>query len=556
MNVIGDVLDMSKIEAGGLTLHAEPFSPIELTESVLQVFGAKAAAKGIFLHSTIDTAVPMTLLGDAGRLRQILSNLISNAIKFTEIGRVTVALTVELAQAGSPRLQWRVSDTGVGMSESELVHVFEPFYQARSARLNSGGTGLGLAICHKLATMMNGRIQALSQRNVGSTFLLDVPLAQPAAPAQDHESTDDALRGVKVYVRAPTQELRDHYRNWLTKWGADCELLGGQPTQMEAQAVLVQVLPEQMSPIPGHARQVFCTQIGPLQPNPVQQGWQISCLAVRSLLLAVQFAAERQPASTAIPEPRGSVATQQALGRLGLRVLVVEDSALNQEVLRWQLESLGCEVTLCGSPLRALTIWSDDVYDILLTDANMPEMSGRDMVRQLREQGMKRPVVCVTANAMSEIEPDVSEGLIDAWLIKPVSSDSLKVCLVKVCSSTGRDEPAIRLEAEIPDKLDGEEVPDFIRDVFVTSMSSDLALLRRALDEAEFQAMGPVLHRVRGGLTMAGVKRLASECSMLEALLASEDVPPAFISGLGRFCDVLESKILAVKQAIVASHSQ
>ncbi|RBL85419.1 hypothetical protein DDE05_17050 [Streptomyces cavourensis] len=559
LNVIGDVLDMSKIEAGGLTLHNEPFSAIELTERVVQVHGPKAAGRGIFLHCTIATDVPVTLLGDAGRVRQILNNLVSNAIKFTEIGRVMVALTVETKDAQAVHLRWRVSDTGVGMSETELTHVFEPFYQARSARLGGGGTGLGLAICRKLVKMMGGHIEAISHRNVGSTFLVELPFTPgQSEPAQAEAET---LHGLKVYVRAPTQELRDHYRNWVTRWGATCELVsGGDLPSMEAESVLVQVLPEQMSPVPAHMRQVFCTQTGPLHPNPVQQGWQVNCYAIRSIRQAILLSAGRQLVASADTVGYAPEATRQAMDRLGLRILVVEDSVLNQEVLKWQLESLGCEVTLCGSPRRAIELWSDDHFDILLTDANMPELSGREMVSALRERGMKRPAVCVTANAVSELfTPAAAGGLIDAWLAKPVSAQSLKVCLVKVCADRRLLNSAVDPVADpgqsLLDESDADDVPYFVREVFVTAMGGDVMLLRGAAERADSHGLDEILHRVRGGLVMSNSRGLASECARLESSLANEGMSEGVSADLKTFCDALQTMVDAVRNKMATQNS-
>lgn len=222
-------------------------------------------------------------------------------------------------------------------------------------------------------------------------------------------------------------------------------------------------------------RQVFCTQTGPLHPNPVQQGWQVNCYAIRSIRQAILLSAGRQLVASADTVGYAPEATRQAMDRLGLRILVVEDSVLNQEVLKWQLESLGCEVTLCGSPRRAIELWSDDHFDILLTDANMPELSGREMVSALRERGMKRPAVCVTANAVSELfTPAAAGGLIDAWLAKPVSAQSLKVCLVKVCADRRLLNSAVDPVADpgqsLLDESDADDVPYFVREVFVTAM--------------------------------------------------------------------------------------
>lgn len=544
LNVIGDVLDMSKIEAGGLTLHEERFSPLDLTEGVVQMYGAKAADKGLFLHCVVDVAVPEFLAGDAGRLRQILTNLVSNAIKFTEIGRIVVALTAEGQEDGSARLLWRISDSGVGMSESELPHVFEPFYQARSSRLAAGGTGLGLAICHTLAQLMGGGIEVVSQRNVGSTFLVRIPFAAalPAARAQ----VAHALDGIKVHVRAPTQELRDYYSSWLGKWGALCHTIGVERQQMDANAVLLQIMPEQMSPFPAHARQVFCIQAGPLQPDPILHGWQVNSHAIRSIALAVKLAAGQ--ASLMSPdEAERAPDPQQVASRLALRVLVVDDSPLNQEVLARQLQSLGCEVTLCGHPRDALERWSDEAFDLLLTDMNMPAMNGRELVTQLRGRGMKRPAVCVTANAVSEIlAATESDVLMDAWLVKPVTADALRTALLHACSEASANDAVSSGTGDAA----ADDVPDFIRQSFVVAMSADTLALREAVAHQDGQAVRDILHRVRGGLVMANSAGMSQACVTMEADLTASGITPEFEIDIDHFIGILQSKIEEVRAAM------
>lgn len=549
LNVIGDVLDMSKIEAGGLTLHEERFSPLDLTEGVVQMYGAKAADKGLFLHCVVDAAVPELLAGDGVRLRQILTNLVSNAIKFTEVGRIVVALTVEGLDDGAARLHWRVSDSGVGLSEVELPHIFEPFYQARSSRLAAGGTGLGLAICHTLAQLMGGGIDVVSQRNVGSTFLVRIPFA--VAPSAARTQAAHALDGIKVYVRAPTQELREHYSSWLTKWGALCVTVGVERQQMDASAVLLQIMPEQMSPFPAHARQVFCTQAGPLHPDPILHGWQVNSHAIRSIALAVTLAAGR-PSAMSPDEAERPPDPQQAASRLALRVLVVDDSPLNQEVLGRQLQSLDCEVTLCGDPRRALELWSDEAFDLLLTDMNMPEMSGRELVTQLRGRGMKRPAVCVTANAVSEIlAANESDSLMNAWLVKPVTVDALRKGLLQACSEAFPNDAA----SSGPGVAAADDVPDFVRQAFVVAMSADTLALREAVAHQDAQAVRDILHRVRGGLVMANSAGMSQACVRMEADLTASGISPELEIDIDHFIGILQSKIEEVRAAMARDGS-
>ncbi len=529
LRIIGDVLDMSKIESGVIELDEAAFSPVELTEMVAQGYTATAVNKALSLHCVISPDVPRTVFGDADRVRQVLNNLLSNAIKFTEIGRVRISLDAEAEAAGRTKLIWRVSDSGIGISSQDQARLFEPFFQVRAEPGMACGTGLGLAICKSLVDLMGGGMEVASKLGDGSTFSVSLELPRvddsiAVAPAFEPPK-------VSVVVRAPTVELRRHYRQWLERWGVQCDGEDFEATQGQ-ERVLLNVSPELMTPLHWSGRQIVATERGPLQPQWLADVVCVCSLSLAALAQALSMVMDDRQESR--PSPGTAVAgaqpslmdapslPTQLLRSTGLRVLLAEDSPINREVLRRQLKSLGCSVVIRGDGVSALKAWDADKFDVLLTDVNMPGLGGPELIGRLRQEGMDKPIICVTANAQVHLGRAAEYSGVDAWLVKPISLRTLQECLLHtVVARLPRGAKAARvapLDAPGPRYID-EEMPRFLHGIFQSAMEADLKVIHHCLDAAGETGLQAAVHRIRGGLVMAGQEKMALSWQELEERL-------------------------------------
>lgn len=426
LQLICDVLDVSKIEAGQLSLELTVFSPLELAQEVVQGYAAAAQSKGLQLFACLDPQLPDRVRGDVARIRQILNNLLNNALKFTDSGRIVLRLRLESREGERAMLQWQVVDTGKGIAAQDQQYLFEPFFQVSGNANVVAGTGLGLSICKRLVHLMNGTLRVVSEPGLGSSFTFILPLEQVAAYEDEHESWALPLLGERVYVVSPVRELAESIGGWLRRWGARVQL--GPPESVEADpgAVLVELYP---GAIETCQRLRWC---GPrvtaaADEHSVCLGpgacWQIGLNNLHALNRAVSRAQG--------VEEQLSLAPSEAPANLNLnlRLLVAEDNLINQLILRDQLEELGCCVVLAGDGIEALSLWGETAFDMILTDVNMPRMNGYELTEQLRRLGCALPIIGATANAMlDEAERCLSAGM-DHCLVKPFTLRALYQCL-------------------------------------------------------------------------------------------------------------------------------
>jgi CheY-like chemotaxis protein len=225
LNIINDILDFSKIEAGRFTLQEDSFPPIMVVESVAELLSAQATTKGLALMTYIAPEVPAILCGDAGRFRQVLLNLVGNAIKFTDEGEVVIRVRVAARDTACVHLHCTVTDSGIGIASADLGHLFQPFTQLDgSATRRHGGTGLGLAIAHRLVKLMGGDIGVESVEGKGSTFWFTIRLTAATTTANGHTSAPTDLQQLRVLVVDNNASYRAILRNYLCDWGVQVEV--------------------------------------------------------------------------------------------------------------------------------------------------------------------------------------------------------------------------------------------------------------------------------------------------------------------------------------------
>lgn len=522
--LISDVLDVSKIESGQMAIEAVEFCPLDMLEDTLHTYAAFAQRKGLQLYSCIDPQLPDSVLGDPMRIRQILNNLVSNALKFTDIGRVVIRARVTARDAEYVNLEWQVTDSGVGIPEAQQAKLFDVFYQAPDTA-SEGGAGLGLPICRWLAQMMDGEIKVVSEPGLGSSFTLKIRLPLCSGALTNPPLIEPSA--TPVYVQAPVRELAQSLCDWLNRLGIAAALAAPTPEQDSRQAVLVDLLPSE--PARHWAGQrVLCLPGAHSPPLHTAQGWVVDMHDVRAIATTVSLAQhgkhEQPPA--ALP---------QSAGQLGLRILVAEDNPINQAIIKEQLEALGCSVTLAANGEQALLLWQPQAFDLVLTDVNMPLMNGYELARTLRAHDPQLPIIGVTANAMREEGVRCLAVGMNAWIVKPLSLQTLRAQLVKLCKVKAPVEPP-------PEPFDDHvQLSDKMRPLFISSVQQDLQRLGAALAQRDARALAQLLHSAAGALGAVQALPLAQACIELENAL-----------NRGSLDTTLELKVKAVMQRLSA----
>ncbi|AKA24298.1 response regulator [Pseudomonas chlororaphis] len=420
LQLICDVLDVSKIEAGQLALELTEFSPLDLAHELVQGYAAAASNKGLLLYSCVDPQIPERLIGDVTRIRQILGNLLNNAVKFTEFGRIVLRVNLLSRDGERSSIMWQVSDTGKGIAQDHQPMIFEPFYQTGGNTNVVAGTGLGLPICQRLTQLMNGSLRMVSELGLGSSFSLTLPLEAANEGPVDLSGTQ--LLPETIYLMSNVRELAESIGGWLSQWGARVQLC--QPSKLApgSDSLLIEVHPgelEQRLQPDWNGPLILATGTGNNEPQLQAGAWHVNLNHLRSIHQAVSQAQGLWVAKT------DNHSEHWALKQLQLNVLVAEDNVINQLILRDQLEELGCTVELASNGEEALSMWDPERFDLVLTDVNMPVMNGYELAKELRRRGCATPIIGATANAMRGEEEQCLAAGMNHCLVKPFALRAL-----------------------------------------------------------------------------------------------------------------------------------
>lgn len=466
LTLLNDILDLSKIEAGKLELEEAPFSLRHSLEEVLDLLAARAAEKRIELVGEIEPHLIDNQTGDSARLRQVLLNLVGNAIKFTSQGEVSVRMELRSGQdtgggAGSiPEIHTSIRDTGIGIPSAKMDRLFLPFSQADASTTRQfGGTGLGLAISRRLVELMGGMLWVESTMGEGSTFHFTLP-SRPERPNEtSHFATLPRLKGYRLLLVEDHSSCRRAISSCAQSWGMDVteaasarEALALLHDQCSFDIALIdQSLPgssgielaTQFRKLPHAAAlpRVLLTTIleGPelLQEVPGLFAATVTKPVKPSLLnSALIRAVERAPVDTAKTKGRAILDPGLAT-RYPLRLLLAEDNAINQRVAQRILEKMGYSLTLASNGLEAVTLAASDPFDLIFMDVQMPELDGLQAAIRIRKSlgqplvlryaDVRRPViVAMTANAMSGDRERCLDAGMDDYLSKPIRSETLQ----------------------------------------------------------------------------------------------------------------------------------
>lgn len=459
LGIINDVLDFSKIDAGKLTLEHIDLELQPLAEEVCTLFARQAHSKGVEVTCLIESTVPRLVRGDPVRLRQILANLMGNAVKFTEQGEVGLAIRASRLDATRAAIEISIQDTGIGMSDEAVSRLFQSFTQAdTSTTRRFGGTGLGLAITKRLIDAMNGNIVVSSEPGRGSTFVVTLPMEIGASSIQTRGADLSAFKLLIVDDNATSRRVLEHYLQALRiryKSAASARegLSLASAAAAEDEPFDVVVLDYQMPELDGLAflrelrsnpklaptRCVVLSSVGDRQSGveelniaawlnkPVRQSQLFSALAmvtgVSAGWNATAAAADAKDASNGL--------------RFEARVLLVEDNAVNQQVALRMLAAVGINARLAMNGQEAVERIQSEPFDLVLMDCQMPIMDGYQATRAVREwegstgRRQRLPIVAMTANAMQGDRERCLQAGMDDYISKPVKRDSLTAALMR-----------------------------------------------------------------------------------------------------------------------------
>ncbi len=594
--LINDILDFSKIEAGKLTLEAIEFDVRTAIEDSLDLLAERASAKGLNLASLFHADVPRALLGDPGRLRQIVLNLVGNAIKFTERGEVVVRVTVDSQADQDAVLRVAITDTGIGIAAEAQQRLFQSFSQADGSTTRKyGGTGLGLAICKRLVEMMGGAIGVSSRPGEGSCFWFTVRLPKSAAPGRTAADSRDGLAGRRVLIVDDKAVNCSILAELTRRWGMAATVLEGGPSAWEWLAretgpprYDLALLDADMAAVDGFelakalrahpawaaVRLVLLTSLGRKGDAAAAREAGVAAYLTKpiresQLYEALVAALTIGPAAGGGPPlvTRHTVAEAQA--RAGERILLAEDNLINQKVAVRFFERLGYRVDVVGNGLEAVEAVTRAPYALVFMDCQMPELDGFEATRRIRETEARSapprkhvPIVAMTANALEGDRERCLEAGMDDYLPKPVTRDALAVVLDRWLPPARPDDadrsPIDRLIFQGLEDLAGDEAPDFVPMLighFLRDAPMSIAQIRAAASSDPEEA-ARLAHRLKGSASNLGALRMAEWCERIRRACdsqAAEDVD-ALLGGLEAEFPRVREWLLAQQTHDPASH--
>ena len=459
LTIINDILDFSKIEAGRLELEMLDFDLRAVVEETIDVLAHKAHAKGLELACLVQANVPQLVRGDPGRLRQVLLNLLSNSVKFTDQGEVVLSISLVSEDSTHATLRLGVSDTGIGIPPDRLDRLFRSFSQVDASTTRKyGGTGLGLAICRQLVEMMGGSIEVDSELGKGSTFSFNVVLEKQLDQRPQARTAPEQFRRLKVLIVDDNATNRKLMRMQLASWGCRSEeaesgysaldrlraasrvnqpfslaLLDYQMPSMDGEELARSIKSEPaLAGLPlilltsmtgmNHVSRMEAAGFAGYLTKPIKQSQLFDCIA--AVVTAPQ--PETKLSKTRIVTAHS---LDQARERARLRVLIAEDNPVNQKVATRTLDKLGFRCEVANNGKEALAALERTRFDVVLMDCQMPEMDGFEATRRIRdgESGSERhlPVIAMTANAMAGDREACLQAGMDDYLAKPFNPSDL-----------------------------------------------------------------------------------------------------------------------------------
>ena len=567
MMILNDILDFSKIEAGAMRLENIDFDLRAAVDDVTMLLAGRAHDKGLELAGLIEHDVPYALRGDPGRLRQVLTNILGNAIKFTEEGEAVVRVKLADEDEESAKVYFEVSDTGIGMSREQQRRLFLAFTQAdASTTRHYGGTGLGLAISKQLVNLMGGEINVESQPGVGSTFSFAVPFEKQTSYARSAPSITADLAGRRALIVDDSRANRSILEKQLSSWGVQATSVEGGTRALEELRSAVDgnvpydlaVLDMQMPGMDGMelarrikgdpdispTRLVLLTSLG--RRTDGQEAAQVGIEAyltkpLRQSELYDALATVLGRSAGGEPRPVAVLSSKRQRARARSRVLVAEDNPVNQKVAVRMLENLGYQVDVASDGREALEALALASYGAVLMDVQMPRMDGYEATAEIRrreaaDDGRHVPIIAMTANAMQGDREKTLEAGMDDYVSKPVKPEDLDAVLERwiLAAERGTARREAPIDRDVLARLRGlqdEDEPDLVAKLagmFLEDARSGLQTVEEALQKGDAPTIETVAHKLKGGSGNIGAGGLVDLFTRLEDMGASDDLSAGF----------------------------
>jgi signal transduction histidine kinase/DNA-binding response OmpR family regulator len=572
LHVLNDILDFSKINARKLDLEQIDFDLVGSIEDTVALFAPKAREKDIELLCRIAPTVPRRMRGDPGRIRQVLSNLIGNAIKFTEKGDVLVDVELRSSAPEEYLLDIRVQDSGVGIPPDRIKAIFEPFAQVDASTTRKfGGTGLGLAITQRLVELMGGEIGVESSPDEGSVFHFTARLGVAAA-LESEPAPKVSLDGLHALVVDDNRVNRRIFEETLATWGAvsSSASSGGEAIEKlvaastRGQPIQVVLLDAQMPGLNGFETAKMIRSLPMGKDVPIVM---ISSMALRGdgarsrdagcsgyLTKPVKRALLFDTVATVIGREQdsvGSLVTQHTVResmRAKMRILLAEDNLVNQKVASRLLEREGHEVVCVTTGLAAIEALENGKYTLVLMDVQMPEMDGLEASRRLRarKEFDQTPIIALTAHAMKGDRQRCLEAGMDDYLTKPLRAAELKR-MVDTWARVGRqvrpilvmpaeqetstqEEPILDLQEALERVMDDEELLVEAMGLLIEDVPRVLGELREAVRVGDREEVRSRAHALKGAVSNVGAKQMVRAC--LDAEMGANSADAAGLATL------------------------
>ncbi len=581
LRLINDILDFSKIEVGQMSLETLDFDLRELVEDTVEMLAIQAHAKGIELVSGVAPEMPGKLRGDPGRVRQVLTNLMGNAIKFTKEGEVAVSAIVQAEAETNVLVRFEIKDTGIGIPLETQARLFQPFVQADSSTSRRfGGTGLGLAICKRLAESMNGSIGVESTPGHGSTFWVTMRFSRPTGDGVEPQApvamidtrvllvVDNATRGTFLHQKisawrmfaqdaASGNEALAMLRQAVTEGTPySLAIVDLQNPEMDGLAFAQKLKDD---PMLGVTRLILLTPFGTRIPRDRLKALNIAACCVKPVRQAVLFDCiseilTRPPGATESGQPEPLIRSVSTEPLRKERVLLAEDNQVNQEVALGNLRKLGYEADVAANGFEVLDATAIKSYDIILMDCQMPELDGYQVTRELRQRepkGRHAYVIAMTANAMvGDREKCLAAGM-DDYLTKPLNRAELRAAMQRGAART-----ITPLGEETLRPLATADDPEFAKwiELFAATAPGSIVKMKQAFSESRAGDLSLAAHSLKGSCSNFGAATLVEICARIENAADGDN-----LHGLGDLISSADKElsrvIAALKNRVESGHT-
>ncbi len=551
--IVNDILDFSKIESNKLVIDSQPFNLREALEDSVDLMAPVAHEKNLELVLLIYSDVPLNLFGDSNRIRQILLNLIGNAIKFTESGTVTVRVMLDEVESSidtCPAIRFSVTDTGIGLSEAQQQHLFKAFSQLdNSPAKRHGGTGLGLFISRNLVEAMHGRIGIESKLGQGANFWFSLPLeVQRNVATQAGETTLDTPLNALVYD--PHDLARLALRHPLEEWGFKVKEASSREKLFERiQSARFDIIilgltsntPEETERSHQFLAQVnqygmpVIAMVSEIEHDRLQQ-WRDSGASVcitkptrRELLHRTLWQVLQLPEEdTEEFIDRRNTPRPVMPNLTGATFLLADDNEINRKLISLQLESLGVHVDCAINGEEAISLTTNKHYDLILMDLHMPGMSGDESAREIRRHNtlnQSTPIIAITANVFLEETQNLRAHGINDYLTKPISEYSLWDMIKRWIGREMSERPAKAIPGAESLLSQRPEILKELLNLLRKDLPDQRRNIARAFERKDWKALRQHAHKLNGSAAYCKADRLRSAAAKLEKAAYEEDVP-------------------------------